>query len=182
MKKMCITALLTATASFIASSEEYSYSNQTYAQNTSNPPPPLTETYSSPEAGHIGAGLILGEPVGGSVKYWLNDTVAVDGAAGWSVHRHSSLYLHGDVLWHKFNLFDISPAPAQLPIYFGVGGLVRFRNHGESNNVGVRVPVGVSYIFDNAPIDIFAEVGPALDFSPSVHGEVTGGIGIRFWF
>jgi len=184
MKKIWMTTLLTLIGSFIATSEEYSYSGQTYAQNTYSPAPSLSqpETYSSPQAGHMGAGIILGEPTGASVKYWLNDTVAVDGAAGWSVNRHSTLYLHGDVLWHKFDLFEVSPSTGQLPIYFGVGGLVRFRNHGESNNVGVRVPVGVSYIFNNAPIDVFAEVGPALDFSPSIHGEITGGVGVRFWF
>lgn len=183
MKKICAITLI-LTAGFIAKSEEYSYSSQTYAQNSAVQPAPASasETYSSPEAGHLGAGIILGEPVGASVKYWLNDTMAVDGAAGWSSHRHSTLYVHGDVLWHKFDLFDVSTSPGRLPLYFGVGALFRDRNHGESNNVGIRVPVGVSYIFNNAPIDVFAEIGPALDFSPSIHGEVTGGIGVRFWF
>lgn len=183
MKKIWMTALLTLIAGYLAKAEEYSYSDQTSAQNSyTQSPTTQSQISSSPETGHIGAGLILGEPVGGSVKYWLNDTVAVDGAAGWSSHRHSTLYVHGDVLWHKFDLFDVSTSPGQLPLYFGVGALFRDRNHGESNNVGVRVPVGVSYIFNNAPIDVFAEIGPALDFSPGIHGEVTGGIGVRFWF
>jgi hypothetical protein len=183
MKKIGITALLVSTATFAARADDASYAPQTYSQpNSYTQPAPMTESYSSPATGHVGVGVILGEPVGASVKYWLNDTMAVDGAAGWSGHEHSTLYFHGDVLWHKFDLFDISPAPGRLPLYFGVGGLVRFRNHGEGNNVGVRVPVGVSYIFDNAPIDVFGEIAPALDVAPDLHGEVTGGIGIRFWF
>jgi hypothetical protein len=48
--------------------------------------------------------------------------------------------------------------------------------------VGVRVPVGLSYIFDDAPVDIFVEIAPTIDFVPDVRGEITGGIGIRFWF
>jgi len=37
----------------------------------------------------LGVGVIVGEPTGASVKYWLNDTLAVDGAAGWSLHDHT---------------------------------------------------------------------------------------------
>jgi hypothetical protein len=37
-------------------------------------------------------------------------------------------------------------------------------------------------MFEQAPIDIFAEIGPAIDIVPDVRGEVTAGIGIRFWF
>jgi hypothetical protein len=37
-------------------------------------------------------------------------------------------------------------------------------------------------MFENAPVDVFMEVGPALDIAPVVRGEVTGGIGVRYWF
>jgi hypothetical protein len=59
---------------------------------------------------------------------------------------------------------------------------MRFRNDGNENQVGIRVPVGLSYLFDNAPLDVFVEIGPAIDVAPSVGGEITGGIGVRFWF
>jgi len=159
------------------------YPQQGYTAPGSAPPPPNTyDTASTPPEKRFGAGIYLGEPVGATVKYWLNDTMALDGAAGLSSHSHSTLYVHGDVLWHKFNLFDISPAPGRLPLYFGVGGLVRLRDHGRRDTLGVRVPIGVSYIFDNLPIDVFAEIGPAIDVHPTFRGELTGGIGARFWF
>ncbi len=136
---------------------------------------------SSPDyVGKLGAGIILGEPTGGSLKYWLNDTLAIDGAVGWSSHDHSNLYMHSDVLWHNFDLIPVSRG--RLPIYIGVGGLFRVRDDNRDNQAGVRIPVGVSYMFDNAPIDVFAEIGPALDVTPDVRGEMTGGVGIRFWF
>ena len=69
-----------------------------------------------------------------------------------------------------------------MPIYIGVGGLFRIRDDNRDNQAGVRIPVGISYMFDNAPIDVFAEIGPALDVTPDVRGEMTGGVGIRFWF
>jgi hypothetical protein len=59
---------------------------------------------------------------------------------------------------------------------------VRFREGNRDNQAGIRAPVGVSYIFDDLPIDIFAEIGPALDVTPDVKGEITGGIGARYWF
>jgi len=135
----------------------------------------------SSESGRFGAGIIVGEPTGASLKYWLNDTMAVDGAFGWSFHDDSDFYLHSDVLWHNFDLIPVSQG--RLPVYFGVGGLVRFRDNNEDNQVGIRVPVGLSYMpDDNLPVDIFAEIGPAIDIAPDVQGEVTGGVGIRYWF
>ncbi len=129
------------------------------------------------------AGIILGEPTGASLKYWINDVMAIDGAIGASFNddgdNDTSLYLHSDVLWHNFDLLKLPKG--RLPVYFGVVGLVRFRDD-ENNQVGLRVPVGLSYLFDDAPVEIFAEIGPALDIAPSVQGEVTGGFGIRFRF
>jgi hypothetical protein len=128
----------------------------------------------------LGVGIILGEPTGGSVKYWLSDTLAVDGAAGWSSHDKTDFYVHGDVLWHNFELIPVPQG--RLPVYFGVGGLVRFRDDHQDNQAGVRVPVGLSYMFDHAPVDIFVEIAPAVIVTPDLRGDLTGGIGIRFWF
>ena len=132
------------------------------------------------DARKLGVGIVVGEPTGASLKYWLNDTLALDGAVGWSSHDHSDLYVHGDVLWHNFDVFPVSQG--RLPVYVGIGGLVRFRDDHRDNQVGVRVPIGVSYMFENAPVDIFAEIAPTIDVVPEARGEITGGIGVRFWF
>ena len=132
------------------------------------------------DAGRFGIGVIVGEPTGASLKYWLNDTLAVDGAAGWSFHDHTDFYLHSDLLWHKLDLLPTSSG--RLDGYIGAGGLVRFRDDHYDNQFGLRVPVGVSYKFDTAPVDVFAEIAPALDVAPDVRGDLTGAIGIRYWF
>jgi hypothetical protein len=129
--------------------------------------------------GRFGVGLILGEPSGVSLKYFWNETMAIDGAVGWSFHRETDLHLHSDVLWHNFDLFPV--AEGQLPLYLGVGGRAKIREH-EEDRLGVRVPIGVSYIFEDLPLDIFAEVAPVLDFTPSTRGGFTLGIGARWWF
>lgn len=135
-----------------------------------------TQSYS---AGRFGAGLILGEPTGASLKYWLNDTMAWDGAVGWSFYDETDLYLHSDVLWHKFDI--VSVPHGKLPLYLGVGGRVKFRDE-RDDRLGVRVPVGATYMLDNAPVDVFLEVAPVIDFTPSTRGGFTAGIGARFWF
>lgn len=128
----------------------------------------------------FGAGIIVGEPTGATLKYWLNDTFALDGAAGWSFRQDSTLYLHGDVLWHTFDL--IPATHGRLPVYLGVGSLVRFRDDHRDNEFGVRFPIGVSYFFEKCPIEVFMEVGPAIDFAPATRSDFTGGIGIRYRF
>ena len=137
-------------------------------------------SFVSDMAGKFGVGFTFGEPIGPSLKYFFSDAVAIDGAFGWSTHDHVNFYMQSDVLWHNFDLIPVSQG--KLPVYFGVGGLLRFRNSGDEDQFGIRVPVGVSYLFDSVPLDIFAEVGPALDLTPAVRGEITGGVGIRFWF
>jgi len=167
MKKLFYTATLAAWCALPVHADE---------SMTKNNSPDFSEAY----AGKLGAGVIFGEPVGGTIKYWFNDQLALDGALGWSAHDDTYLYLHSDVLWHNFNLIPVKEG--RMPVYFGVGGLARFRNHDRDNEVGVRLPVGVSYMFKHAPVDVFVEVAPAIDLAPSVRGDFTGGFGIRYWF
>jgi hypothetical protein len=171
MKKTLIAPALMALIGFSVYADE----TPTTARFNTN-----TTVSSSDNSGRLGAGIILGEPIGASLKYWFNDTLAIDGAIGWSSHDDTDLYVHSDVLWHNFDLIPVSRG--RMPVYFGVGGLVRFRDNNQDNQVGIRVPVGVSYMFDNAPVDVFVEIGPALDVAPDVQGEITGGVGIRYWF
>jgi len=131
MKKYFIAAVLTALCGMSARADESSALTKSTSSTGS------ADNY----AGTLGAGLIVGEPTGGSIKYWFNDTLAIDGAVGWSTHNHTDLYVHSDVLWHNFDVFPVSKG--RLPLYFGVGGLLRFRDDNKDNQVGVRVPVDV---------------------------------------
>ena len=171
MKKIFFTTLMAILCGLSVRADEINNDDQKYQLKRD-----LSENY----AGRLGGGITIGEPIGASLKYWFNDTLAIDGAIGWSTHDNTDLYLHSDILWHNFNLIPVSRG--RLPLYFGVGGLVRFRNDNEDNQVSIRVPVGISYMFDNAPVDIFVEIAPAIDVAPNVQGEVTGGIGIHYWF
>lgn len=125
----------------------------------------------------FGAGIILGEPTGISAKKWISGQAAIDGAVAWSFGQEDSFHLHADYLHHNFNLFDVEKG--KLPLYFGIG--VRFKAQPEAT-VGARFPVGIAYIFEKSPLELFLEIGPVLDLIPDMSFNFTGSIGVRFYF
>jgi hypothetical protein len=134
----------------------------------------------------FGLGLILGEPTGLSVKYWLDEENAIDGAAAWSFSDNDSFQLHGDYLWHNYNLVNSDEFSGKLPVYYGVGARLKFKDdnghHDDEAAFGIRVPFGISYLFENAPFDLFAELVPILDLTPDTDLELSAAIGVRFYF
>jgi hypothetical protein len=131
------------------------------------------------EHGGFGIGALFGEPTGLSMKYWFSDITAADLGTAWSFEDHGSFQLHGDFLWHKFDLFHVPRG--ELPVYFGVGGRVKIPDHGDTR-AGVRVPIGIAYEFPDVPLELFGEVAPILDLTPSTEGRLNGGVGIRYYF
>lgn len=129
---------------------------------------------------HFGIGVQLGEPFGVNGKYWVNDCMALDAAAGWSPAGHSAGEIHGDFLIHDFDL--LKPSQGRLPVYVGAGMLARFRTDNRGNLGGFRLPLGVSYMFDNSPVDVFAEIAPEIIVAPFTRGGFGGAVGVRFWF
>ncbi|MBE0460268.1 MAG: DUF3996 domain-containing protein [Candidatus Aminicenantes bacterium] len=135
------------------------------------------------QAGNFGLGVIIGEPTGLSCKLWTGSNTALDGAVAWSLGEKDVLQVHGDFLFHKFNLFKVTRG--SLPLYYGIGGRFVFNERNRSDDktrVGIRFPIGIEYIFAKAPLDIFLELVPVLDLSPSTDFDLNGAIGIRFFF
>jgi len=48
--------------------------------------------------------------------------------------------------------------------------------------LGIRFPVGVAYLFDDAPVDLFLEVAPTLDLVPGTYLDFDAGLGVRYYF
>ncbi|MEO0085899.1 MAG: hypothetical protein ABIK37_04645 [candidate division WOR-3 bacterium] len=128
-----------------------------------------------------GLGVIAGEPTGVSAKLWLSDFMAVDAAAAWSVVRYAALHVHADVLYHNTELLKVPVG--ELPAYLGVGG--RFKVAGGDHykaRIGLRVPVGLEYLFDGVPLGVFMEVAPVFDLVPETQFDFNGGVGARWYF
>ncbi len=136
------------------------------------------------EPSGFGLGIIIGEPTGLSAKAWLSGNTAVDAAAAWSVWGgdHQAVHVHADFLVHSFELLNVDPG--DLPLYYGVGGRIKLAGHenDQEMRIGVRVPLGISYLFDSAPVDIFFEIVPLLDIVPSTTFGWNAGIGARYYF
>lgn len=140
---------------------------------------------SAASGGPFGLGVVLGEPTGLSAKYWLSSARqnAVDLGIAWSLSGDNEFHLHGDYLFHQYQILQdaLQIRKGKLPLYFGVGGRVKFREN-QDDKIGIRIPVGMSYIFDDAPLDLFAEIVPVVDLAPDTEMDVMGGVGIRFYF
>ncbi|MDD2852161.1 MAG: hypothetical protein PHY09_09735 [Desulfuromonadaceae bacterium] len=137
----------------------------------------------------FGLGVILGEPTGISVKKWLGADRAVDAAAAWSFTENDSFQFHADYLFHNFGLLRSADLGGRIPVYFGFGGRLKLQSHDHGNGrndhdalLGVRIPVGISYMFSKAPVDLFVELVPILDLAPSTDLGLNGAIGARFYF
>ena len=126
----------------------------------------------------FGLGVIIGEPTGVCGKQWLSSTTAIDGAVAWGFADEGALHLHGDFIVHSFGLINVEKG--SMPVYYGVGGRIRL---GDGDNlVGVRVPVGLEYIFIGSRVDLFLELVPILDLTPNTDLRINAGIGGRYFF
>jgi hypothetical protein len=135
----------------------------------------LTGTWCSAQSSGFGAGIILGEPTGISVKGWISGDRAIDGAVAWSLRSGSYFSLHADYLFHNMDLIHLKKG--KLPLYYGPG--LRLRTW---NGDRYCFPVGLDYLPDRAPVDIFLELVPALDLVPGTDFDISGAVGARYWF
>src|SRR5262245_3579462 len=119
--------------------------------------------------GPLGLGVILGEPTGLSGKYWIDAQrkAAVDVGAAWSLSGDNDFHLHGDYLFHNYSILQdaLQVRTGKLPLYFGVGARVQFREN-RDDKVGIRIPVGLSYLVEGAPLELFGELAPVVDVAP----------------
>lgn len=136
--------------------------------------------------GVFGAGLIVGEPTGLSLKYYLGDDTAIDAAIGGAL-LGKGLQVHGDFLWHPWVL-ESKPS-FQLPAYLGIGGRVLDRNGGGGDEdhlrIGARFVGGLLFDFTEVPLDVFIEVAGVVDYRTK--GDAFGldinlGAGVRYYF
>jgi hypothetical protein len=149
----------------------------------------------------FGLGLELGEPTGLNGKWFFSDNVALDFGVGWIYgwRYGDGFHTYADILWHPFSF--VNADAFELPFYVG-GGLRYwdfrycdyrgFCDYYGGSALGIRVPVGISFDFNDIPLDIFIQIVPTLDF---IYGDyydrfgrrraefgVDLSVGIRYWF
>jgi len=125
----------------------------------------------------LGLGLIFGEPTGLSAKMWTSERTALDAAVAWSFSGPGYFHIQSDFLLHNYDLISVSEG--KLPVYYGLGAYVAFSS---DLGLGIRVPFGLAYQFEGAPVDIFGELVPGLSLLPDLGLYFGGGIGARYFF
>jgi len=130
----------------------------------------------------FGLGIMVGEPTGLSAKLWTGGSNAFDFGLGWSVinsHDDSktNLHFHMDYLWHAWNAIN---SAERFPIYYGIGG--RFNSHDDDGSLAIRGVLGIAWMPHNNPFDIFLEVAPSLELTPSSGFGIDAALGARFYF
>jgi len=149
---------------------------------------PLSAHAQGPGGKDFGFGIILVEPLGGTIKYWTNPTNALVADLGSSYF--GALRLQVDYLWH-FNPFQSTIvkmyAGPGLGIGFGSGRRYYFDHKGRvfetvdnGTAFGVRAVFGLNIIPRRTPLEIFLELGPLVGISPTGVG-LDLGLGIRFY-
>jgi hypothetical protein len=147
----------------------------------------------------FGLGLELGEPTGLNGKYFFSDSAALDFGLGW-IYSHyyygDGFHIYADFLWHPVSL--ASTPSFELPFYIGVGLRLwefeycdqRICNY-DGSAVGIRIPFGLAFDFNNLPLDIFIQLVPVLDFvngdyydryRDRTHLGIDVSAGFRYWF
>jgi len=137
----------------------------------------------------FGIGFILGEPTGISAKLWTSNVNAFDFGLGFGMggdrinyngnyNDGSRVHFHMDYLWHSFNAIH---STEKFPLYYGIGG--RFNSGaGYDASFGVRGVFGIAWVPRSTPLDIFVEVVPVFQLTPSAGFGFDAAMGIRFFF
>lgn len=128
---------------------------------------------------NIGVGFMVGEPTGLTLKSWTGGGNAIDVGVAWSFGRYDAMTIQADYLWHNYDIFsDVDEG--SLPLYYGIGGRLVL---GENDSyIGARVPIGLNYLFEDAPVGLFIEAAPILNLAPSTDFDIDGTLGARFYF
>ena len=132
------------------------------------------------EGPRLEIGGTVGFPTGLSGKGWIDPVNALQAAVAWQPGANA-LYGSLDYLFHTPSM--LTEANVRLPFYAGVGARVLNYDTGGSV-VGPRVPLGVTAIFSEFPLSVFAEVAPAMEFGnggdPGLTADATAGARLYF--
>lgn len=142
------------------------------------------------KAPRFGLGIILGEPTGLTGKLFMHPNHAVDMILAYDITDEAFAMA---VDYHfVFDPWPFRIPAGEMPIYVGIGGkLSVFGEHSEGRHddhhdedvaFGLRIPIGLAFLFNRVPIEIFLEIAPGIRLFPATDADVDGGIGVRFYF
>jgi hypothetical protein len=132
----------------------------------------------------FGVGAVVGDPTALTLKGRFDSNNALQLHVGWGPIEPNGgrLTFALDYLAH-FTIFSSETAKTgALSPYVGLGAKMGIREEPDAVVLGARVPLGLAFLFREAPIELFLEVVPGVYVFPAVAALVDGGIGARVYF
>ena len=125
-------------------------------------------------------GLFLGQPTGLSFRLGLGNEQSLEAKAAWNLSSKTdtaAVILQANWLLEFPGILVIQDR--DFPLYVGAGAQVDI---GSNTNIGVRIPGGIVYRFEKAPIELCLELGLGMQLFPATAFVGSGGLGARYRF
>jgi hypothetical protein len=139
---------------------------------------PAPDTQKGSEGSALG--LFLGQPTGVSFRLGLGSEQSLEAKAAWNLGSKSdtaAVTFQANWLLEFPGIFAV--AERDFPLYVGAGAQV---DVGSTTSVGVRIPGGLVYRFEKAPIELNFELGLGMQLFPATTFVGSGGLGARYRF
>lgn len=132
----------------------------------------------------IGIGVAIGDPTAFTMKFLLSGNSAFDLMIGEDADGFDDLQINFDWLYSPLVLGN---GPGfTVPFYFGVGGVLEFDDNDFNDDVdlGLRLPIGIAFEFQKAPIELFLEAAFEIFFINDDNDDldVDALLGFRYYF
>jgi|FLYM01.1.fsa_nt_gi hypothetical protein len=145
------------------------------------------------EEGKVGVGFVLGDPTALSFKYFMANDRAFDIQG--SINGNDYFLVWSDYLFHYPRYFGTSHRFLELlSPYVGIGVIGALASKSDHDRgsyfdkrdddfaLGARVPFGIEWFWDKAPIAVGLEIVPGIIVAPATRGLLQGGLTLRFYF
>jgi len=141
----------------------------------------LANLYCEDKRPVFGIGLCVGEPTGVSFKLWLTKENAFGSVVAW--RGSDKTYFHCDYLTHNYKAIRKGELTGEIPRYWGIGIKILSENDTSKRKTsyGLRIPLGINYIFAEMPIDFYGELVPTIMFYPDTIGMIDASLGVRYY-
>lgn len=129
----------------------------------------------------IGLGGELLSPTGISYKVPINESSAITGALGFLIAEFGSNAMITANYIYFLDNENINLESGKLSPYIGAGLWFQIIDDFD-NQSGLQIPFGIEYEIDNAPIEVYMDIGPFVRFNDPVFLTLSSSLGFRYRF
>lgn len=146
-----------------------------------------TSVSNQEKSGQMGIGVAVGSLTGLTTQFWLSNDHAMN--ATFAAERGNTAISIAH-LWLFRGAFANGGREANYFVpYIGVGAVAAFGTQSdyftkENENIATaaQIPVGIEFLPTLERFDVFAELVPSLEITPTAVGFLTADLGARFYF